>query len=176
MPKAIVIEDEQLEYTVRVAKVSSPENGVRDAALLLNCFGTGMTVTEICRLRVSNYLSESGAVLIGSQVRAEIAYNHRSGPLCRISKKPTSPINVHLAECLARGHGVSIRLMAFWSLDPDWPFFLSGRNGEGLKISAQCQDGKTYYSVKQLSWSYTRLFGFVGLRGTARSQDGGRSQ
>ena len=59
MPKAIVIEDEQLEHAFRVAKVSSPENGCRDAALLLTCFGTGMTVTEICRLRVSDYLTQS---------------------------------------------------------------------------------------------------------------------
>ncbi len=78
MPKAIVIEDNQLEHAVRVANVSSPENGIRDVALLLTCFGTGMTVTEICRLRVNDYLAESGAVLIDSEVRAEIAYNHRS--------------------------------------------------------------------------------------------------
>ncbi|MNB91760.1 hypothetical protein D3C87_1591370 [compost metagenome] len=66
MPKAIVVEDEQLGHAVRVAKVSSPENGDRDVALLLTCFGTGMAVTEICRLRVSDYLTESGAVLIDS--------------------------------------------------------------------------------------------------------------
>jgi len=58
MPKAIVVEDDQLEHAVRVARVSSPENGIRDAALLLACFGTGMTVTELCRLKVSDYLGE----------------------------------------------------------------------------------------------------------------------
>jgi len=57
MPKAIVVEDDQLEHAVKVAKVSSAENGVRDAALLLACFGTGMTVTELCLLRVSDYLA-----------------------------------------------------------------------------------------------------------------------
>jgi site-specific recombinase XerD len=73
MPKEIVIEDEQLEHAVKVAKVSSSENVSRDAALLLTCFGTGMTVKEICRLRVSDYLTEPGTVLIDSQVGAEIA-------------------------------------------------------------------------------------------------------
>lgn len=131
MPKAIVIEDEHLEHAVRVAKVSSPENGGRDAALLLTCFGTGMTVTEICRLRVSDYLTESGTVLIDSLVRAEIAYNHRSRPLCWTSKKLTNAIDAHLAERLARGHGVSTRVMAFRGLDPDSPLFVSGRTGEG---------------------------------------------
>ncbi len=59
----------------------------RDAALLLTCFGTGITVTEICRLRVRDYLTESGSVLTDSKVRAEIACSHRSRPLCWTSKK-----------------------------------------------------------------------------------------
>ena len=74
MPKAIVIEDQQLEHALKVARVSSPENGTRDAALLLTCFGTGMTVTEICRLRVSDYLDEAGGIRVDSNVRAEVAY------------------------------------------------------------------------------------------------------
>jgi len=82
MPKAIVVEDDQLEHAVKVAKISSPENGIRDAALLLACFGTGMTVTEICRLRVSDYLAEDGATLRDSFVRSEVAYNHHQRPLC----------------------------------------------------------------------------------------------
>ena len=174
MPKAIVIEDEQLEHAVRVAKVSSPENGGRDAALLLTCFGTGMTVTEICRLRVSDYLTESGTVLIDSQVRAEIAYNHRPRPLCWTSKKLTNAIDAHLAERLARGHGVTTRVMAFRGLDPDSPLFVSGRTGEGLKISAQKRDGKTYYSANQLSRLYTRLFSMAGIEG-ASAQSGRRT-
>lgn len=90
MPKAIVIEDEQLQHAVKVTKVSSPEDGNHDAALLLTCFGTGMTVTEICRLRMSDYLTESCTVLIDFEVRVEIAYNHRSRPLCWTSKKLTN--------------------------------------------------------------------------------------
>lgn len=82
MPKAIVVEDEQLEHAVKVARVSSPENGIRDSALLFACFGTGMTVTELCLLRVSDYLAEDGDVLRDSLVRAEIAYNHKPRPLC----------------------------------------------------------------------------------------------
>lgn len=174
MPKAIVIEDEQLEHAVRVAKVSSPENGGRDAALLLTCFGTGMTVTEMCRLRVSDYLTESGTVLIDSLVRAEIAYNHRSRPLCWTSKKLTNAIDAHLAERLARGHGVSTRVMAFRGLDPGSPLFVSGRTGEGLKISVQKRDGKTYYSANQLSRLYTRLFSMAGIEG-ASAQSGRRT-
>ncbi|WP_044423449.1 tyrosine-type recombinase/integrase, partial [Pseudomonas syringae group genomosp. 3] len=151
MPKAIVVEDEQLEHAVRVAKVSSNENGIRDAALLLTCFGTGMTVTEICRLRVSDYLTESGSVLTDSQMREEIAYNHRSRPLCWTSKKLINAIDAHLSERAKRGHGVSTRINAYRGLDPESALFVSGRTGEGLKISAKVREGKTYYSANQLT-------------------------
>ncbi|OAS07784.1 integrase [Pseudomonas putida] len=174
MPKAIVIEDQQLEHAVKVARVSSKENGNRDAALLLTCFGTGMTVTEICRLRVSDYLAESGEVLTDSLVRAEIAYNHRARPLCWTNKKLTNAIDAHLAERLERGHGVSTRLMAYRGLDPESPLFVSGRTGEGLKISAKQRDGKTYYSANQLSRLYTRLFDQAGIEG-ASAQSGRRT-
>lgn len=174
MTKAIVIKDQQLEYAVKVAKVSSKENGNRDAALLLTCFATGMTVTEICRLRVGDYLTASGEVLADSQVRAEIAYNHRPRPLCWTNKKLTNAVDAHLAERLERGHGVSTGLMAYRGLDPESPLFVSGRTGEGLKISTKHRDGKTYYSANQLSRLYTRLFDQAGVEG-ASAQSGRRT-
>ena len=142
MPKAIVIGDVQPEYAVTVARVSSHENGNRDAALLLTCFVTGMTVTEICRLCVSDYLTELGSVLFDSRVRAEIAYNYRSRPLFWTSKKLINAIDMHFSERFVRGHGVSTRVMAYSGLNPDSPLFVSGRTGEGLKISVQMRDGK----------------------------------
>jgi len=174
MPKAIVIEGPQLERAVKVARVSSPENGTRDAALLLTCFGTGMTVTEICRLRVSDYLSESGGIRVDSLVRAEIAYNHRDRPLCWTNKKLTNAVDAHLVERLERGHGVSTRRMAYRGLDPDSSLFVSGRTGEGLKISAKQRDGKTYYTANQLGRLYTRLFAQAGVEG-ASAQSGRRT-
>lgn len=174
MPKAIVVEDDQLEHAVRVAKVSSPENGIRDAALLLACFGTGMTVTELCRLRVRDYLGEDGSLLLDSEVRAEIAYNHKSRPLCWTSKKLTNAIDAHLVERLERGHGVTTRRSAFRGLDPESPLFVSGRTGAGLKLSAKQRDGKTYYSATQLSRLFTRLFEQAGVEG-ASAQSGRRT-
>lgn len=174
MPKAIVVEDDQLEHAVRVARVSSQENGIRDAALLLACFGTGMTVTELCRLKVSDYLSEDGGVLRDSLVRAEIAYNHKPRPLCWTNKKLTNAVDAHLVERLVRGHGVTTRKAAYRGLDPDSPLFVSGRTGEGLKISAKRRDGKTYYSATQLSRLFTRLFDQAGVEG-ASAQSGRRT-
>lgn len=174
MPKAIVIEDQQLEHAVKVARVSSPENGTRDAALLLTCFGTGMTVTEICRLRVSDYLNEAGGIRVDSMVRAEIAYNHRERPVCWVNKKLTNAIDAHLAERLMRGHRVSTRRLAYRGLDPESPLFVSGRTGDGLKISAKQRDGKIYYSANQLSRLYVRLFAQAGVEG-ASAQSGRRT-
>lgn len=174
MPKAIVVEDDQLEHAVKVAKISSPENGIRDAALLLACFGTGMTVTEICRLRVSDYLAEDGATLRDSFVRSEVAYNHRQRPLCWTNKKLTNAIDAHLVERLRLGHGVSTRKAAYRGLDPASCLFVSGRTGEGLKISAKQRDGKTYYSATQLSRLFTKLFAQAGIEG-ASAQSGRRT-
>lgn len=174
MPKAIVVEDDQLEHAVRVARVSSRENGTRDAALLLTCFGTGMTVTEISRLKVSDYLDESGQVLRDSRVRPEVAYNHKARPLCWTNKKLTNAVDAHLAERVERGHGVSTRKAAYRGLDPESPLFVSGRTGQGLKISEKRRDGKTYYSATQLSRIYSRLFEQAGIEG-ASAQSGRRT-
>lgn len=73
MPKAIVVEDAQLEHAVKVAKsVSSEENGSRDAALLLICFGTGLKPVEITQLLVRDYMGADGKPLADSQLRPEI--------------------------------------------------------------------------------------------------------
>lgn len=174
MPKAIVLEDADLEHAVKVARISSTENGLRDAALLLACFGTGMTVTELSRLRVHDYLTEDGTVKRDSQVRAEIAYNSRVRPLCWTNKKLTNAIDAHLAERLERGHGITTRKAAYRGLDPESPLFVSGRTGEGLKLSAKRRDGKTYYSATQLSRIFTRLFEQAGIEG-ASAQSGRRT-
>lgn len=174
MPKAIVVEDDQLEHAVKVARVSSTENGLRDAALLLACFGTGMTVTELSRLLVRDYLAENGSPIRDSEVRAEIAYNQKSRPLCWTNKKLTNAIDQHLAQRLERGHGVTTRTAAYRGLDPESPLFVSGRTGEGLKLSPKHRDGKTYYSATQLSRIFTRLFEQAGVEG-ASAQSGRRT-
>lgn len=173
MPKSIVIEDAQLDNAVKIARSISPENGNRDAAMLLSCFGTGLTVTEIARMQVNDYLTESGSILSESQVRAQIAYNGRSRPLFWNHRKVVTAIDTHLAERLLRGHGISGR-SCFRGLDPASPLFVSGRTGEGLKISAQTRDGKIYYSANQLSRLFTRLFAVAGVEG-ASAQSGRRT-
>lgn len=77
-----------LEWALGIGSGGGLASGYsRPQVEMLRCFGTGITVTEICRLRVRDYLTESGSVLTDSKVRAEIAYSHRSRPLCWTSKK-----------------------------------------------------------------------------------------
>ncbi len=59
---------------------------------------------------------------------------------------------------LERGHGVSSRKAAYRGLDPASPLFVSGRTGEGLKLSRL----------------YTRLFDQAGVEG-ASAQSGRRT-
>lgn len=174
MPKAIAVEDDQLEHAVKVARVRSGENGVRDAAQLITCFGTGMTVTELCLLHVGDYLAEDVSVLRDSLVRPEIAYNHKPRLLCWSNKKLSNAIDAHLAERQERGHGVSSRTAAYRGVDPASPLFVSGRTGEGLKPSTKQLDGKTYYSATQLSRLFTGLFEQAGIEG-ASAQSGRRT-
>ncbi|EKP0241645.1 TPA: hypothetical protein P2N00_004404 [Aeromonas salmonicida] len=126
MPKAIVVEDPQLTHAVAVAKVSSPENGLRDAALLLCCFGTGMKPTELAQLCVSDYLSPGGEPLVETVLRPEIAFNGRARPLCWVNKKLIAAIDEHLADRFKRGHGITGRLTAYRGLDPQSGLFALG--------------------------------------------------
>lgn len=88
-----------------MAKAKSRENGTRNATLLRTCFGTGLTVTEIALLKVSDYLAENGQILRETQVRPEIALKHKPRPLYWTNNRPTDAIDAHLAELLERGHG-----------------------------------------------------------------------
>ena len=170
MPKAIVVEDPQLAHAVTVAKVSSPENGLRDAALLLCCFGTGMKPAELAQLRVSDYLAPGGDPLAETIVRPEIAFNGRARPLCWVNRKLIAAIDEHLADRIKRGHGITGRLTAYRGLDPQSGLFVSGRTGQPLKLTRIERDGRVSYRADQVTALIARLFAQAGIEGaTAQS-------
>ncbi|HDO1191505.1 TPA: site-specific integrase [Aeromonas salmonicida] len=174
MPKAIVVEDAQLAHAVAVARVSSKENGSRDAALLLCFFGTGMKPTELSQLLVSDYLSPGGEPLAETVVRAEIAFNGRTRPLCWMNPKLIKAVDEHLADRLQRGHGITGKLTAYRGLDPSSALFVSGRNGQPLKLSRVERGGRVSYRADQLTALISRLFARAGIDG-ATSQSGRRT-
>lgn len=170
MPKAIVVEDPQLTHVVAVAKASSPENGLRDAALLLCCFGTGMKPAELAQLLVSDYLSPGGNPLVETVVRPEIAFNGRARPLFWVNKKLITTIDEHLADRLKRGHGITGRLTAYRGLDPQSGLFVSGRTGQPLKLTRIERDGRVSYRADQITALIAHLFAQAGIEGaTAQS-------
>ncbi|MFV7762857.1 tyrosine-type recombinase/integrase [Shewanella algae] len=174
MPKAIVVEDSQLAHAVKVARVSSAENGTRDAALLLCLFGTGLKPGELSGLLVSDYLNADGTVRADSELRAEIAFNGRSRPLHWVNAKLTSAINEHLAERFTLGHGVTNRQSAYRGLDPQSSLFVSGRTGEPLRLTRIDTDGVVTYRAEQISALIRKLFRQAGIEG-ASAQSGRRT-
>lgn len=174
MPKAIVVEDLQLAHAVKVARVSSAENGTRDAALLLCLFGTGLKPGELAGLLVSDYLNADGSVRADSELRAEIAFNGRSRPLHWVNTKLIAAIDEHLAERLRLGHGVTTRPAAYRGLDPQSGLFDSGRTGEPLRLTRITSDGIVSYRAEQVSALIGRLFRQAGIEG-ASAQSGRRS-
>ena len=167
MPKAIVVEDAQLDHAVKVARASSSENGARDAALLLILFGTGLKPVEAARLTVRDYLGADGHPLSDGQVRAEIAFNGQSRPLMWVNKKLVKAVDAHLAERLARGHGVVTNNEAYRGLDPDSALLVSGRTGQGLKVTRVVRDGKASYRADQITALVSRLFRRAGVEGAS---------
>lgn len=174
MPKAIVVEDPQLTHAANVARVSSAENGSRDAALLLCVFGTGLKPAELAQLRVSDYLSPGGDPLTETIVRPEIAFNGRARPLCWVNRKLIAAIDDHLTDRLKRGHGVTGRLAAYRGLDPQSGLFVSGRTGQPLKLTRIERDGRVSYRADQLTALLSRLFAQAGVDG-ATAQSGRRT-
>lgn len=128
MTKAIAVENSQLAHVVAVAKASSPENGLRDAALLLCGFGNGMKPAELKQLRVNDYLSYDDEPLAEMVVRPERAFNGRArlAPYAGVNKKQTIAIDEHMANRLLRGHRITGRLTAYRGLDPQSDLFVSG--------------------------------------------------
>jgi len=167
MPKAIVVEDAQLEHAVKVAKVSSAENGSRDAALLLICFGTGLKPVEITQLLVRDYMGADGKPLADSQLRPEIAFNGRQRPLAWVNRKLVNAIDAHLDERLHRGLGVTNRPAAYRGLDPESALLVSGRSGKGLKLTRVERDGVVSYRADQITALVRRLFAQAGIDGAS---------
>lgn len=167
MAKAVVVEDRELAHAVNVARASSTENGSRDAAILLCCFGTGLKPTEIAQLLVRDYLNTDGSPKAETAVRPEIAFNGRARPLCWVNKRLLAAIDDHLQERLKRGHGVTAYPAAYRGLDPDSGLFVSGRTGEPLRLSRQIKGGKVYHAAEQVSALITRLFRQSGIEGAS---------
>lgn len=73
MAKAPYIEDHRLKHMLKVSAASG-ELPVRNVALLMCVYGTGMMLTELARFPLRAYLRADGSVLDESTVPTEIPF------------------------------------------------------------------------------------------------------
>lgn len=125
MAKHRVIEPHRLRHALKVAAVTG-QSPIRDVALLLVFYGTGLMPNEAAKLLVSDYLEANGAVRVDSTVRAEIAFNGKPRPLVWANSKTCRAIDDYLAHRLVARHGVTTTSAAYRGLDPHGPLFLTG--------------------------------------------------
>ncbi|MEX3859407.1 tyrosine-type recombinase/integrase [Paraburkholderia sp. BR10923] len=162
MAKPPVIEPHQLRRAVKVARVTG-QNSIRDVALLLVFYGTGITPNEAAKLLVSDYLQASGKVRVESTVRAEIAFNGRTRPLVWASTKTCDAIDDYLAYRRATRQAVSTRPAAYRGLDPNSPLFLAG-DGEPFAFTRRVTGtGAISYSCETLTEIMRRLHQQAGI-------------
>ena len=117
---------------LKVAAVSG-EFPVRNVALLMCVYGTGMMLTELARFPLSAYLTPQGNVREESAVTPDIAYNGNERPLYWANKKVVEAIDKYLDYRLRNRHRITTKKEAFRGLDPDAPLFLTDE-GEPYKL------------------------------------------
>lgn len=154
MPKAIVVEDADLNRIVKVTRATSAEHALRNVSMIYVLFGVGLMPVEIARLTVSDYLRRNGTVIEESRLRAEAAFNGKTRPLLWTSKKLVEAIDAYLDHRVRLEQGTGLRPRespAYRGLRPDSALFLTCCN----KGFAVLQLGEAGRSAK--SNSLTRL-------------------
>jgi site-specific recombinase XerD len=147
MPKALVVEENQLRHLVKVTAVSG-ESPLRNVALVYVLYGTGMMLTEVGSITVRDYLREDGAVRVSSEVRAAIAYNSNARALHWSSPRVDEALDAYLAGRVRLSHGLTVRKAAFRGLDPDGQLFRRGERAVSID-SAKDRYRNTELFVRQ---------------------------
>lgn len=164
MAKPPVVEPHQLRHALKVAAVTG-QSPIRDAALLLVLYSTGLMPNETAKLLVSDYLEANGAVRVDSAVRAEIAFNGKPRPLVWANPKTCRAIDDYLAYRLVARHGVTTTPAAYRGLDPRGPLFLTG-DGEPFAFTKRVtSSGALSYSCESLTEIVRRLHQQAGIEG-----------
>ena len=169
MAKATFIIDSDLKHLFKAAAVTG-DIPVRNVALIMTMYGTGLKLTEVARLPVSRYLSANGTVLVDSEVPAEIAYNGKARPLHWTNTKVVDAINKYLEYRVRHRHGVTTRTAAYRGLDPDGPIFMT-ENGTPFKmVKRTTRTGALSYSCDTVGDTIKELHKKAGIEGaTAES-------
>lgn len=164
MAKPPVVEAHQLRHALKVAAVTG-QCPLRDVALLLLFYGTGLMPNEAGKLLVSDYLEANGSVRVDSVVRAEIAFNGKARPLVWANAKTCHAIDDYLAYRLVARHGVTTSPAAYRGLDQNGPL-LRASDGEPFTFTRRVTGtGAISYSCESLTEIVRRLHQQAGIDG-----------
>jgi len=166
MAKAPYIEEYRLKRMLKIARVSG-ELPVRNVALLICVYGTGMMLTELARLPLRTFLKPDGTTLYESAVPSEIAYNGTERPLYWSAAPLVKAIDDYLAYRIEHHHRITTRKAAYRGLDPDAPIFLTDE-GEPYKLTQRrTATGAISYSCDSLSQLFRKLHLQAGIEGAS---------
>lgn len=164
MAKPPVIEPHQVRHALKIAAITG-QNPLRDVALLLLFYGTGITPNEAAKLVVSDYLHANGKVRVESAVRPEIAFNGNVRPLIWASAKICHAIDDYLAYRLVARHCITTTAAAYRGLDPNGPLFLTGEGQPFAFTKRVTGTGAISYSCETLTEIVRRLHQQAGIEG-----------
>ncbi|MDX1252326.1 MAG: site-specific integrase [Gammaproteobacteria bacterium] len=159
MSKPQIVEDKDLDRLIKVTRVTSGPNALRNVALIYTLFGTGLMPTEIADLKVGDYLDNNNEPRKETEVRTEISFNGRSRPLMWVNKKLVAAIDAYLEERATKELDGCVG-----ELDPCSPLFLA-KSGEGFSYRVTERNGKTYRACASLTNLLNKLMAGAGLEG-----------
>jgi integrase/recombinase XerD len=174
---AIIVEDDQLDWLLKVTRRDSPTHGKRNVAMLLTLFGTGVTPAELANFRVEDCLAADGQLRAGQkaprgkpatyyqpEVRAEIAFNGRARPLRWNNKRLAAAMMDYLSDRVERHQGTWSG-NGYMGLHPQSPLFLA-RGNEGFACrETEGADGRVRRQYSTLSNLFGTLFENAGIVG-----------
>lgn len=141
---------------------------VRNLALLMTIYGTGMMLTELAKLPLRAYLRSDGHIRVQSEIPADVAYNRLSRPLFWSNSKLTAAIDNYLEYRILHFHGVT-RVPAYRGLDPDQPLYLTNEGMAYKLTSRKTHKGSINLSCDTLSQLFRKLHLQAGILGANAS-------
>lgn len=175
--KAKIVEDSELDWLLKVTRKTSGQHGIRNVAMILTLFGTGLKPGELGALRIADVLASDGEYKGGqkpprgkhsdyyqSEVRAEIAFNGRARPLRWNNKRLTAALDEYFTQRIAEGRG-TWEGKGYRGLNPESHVFLS-RGSEGFSCRRSgTEEGGEREQYSSLSNLFSRLFKNAGVMG-----------
>ena len=133
---------------------------LRDVALFVLLFATGLRPLEVARLQIRDFLQPDGQVRRDSQLRAEAAINGVERPLHFSSTRLIAVLLPYVMQRAPADGGDR----PYRGLDPRAPLFLAS-HGRGFAIAAYTQGGQRRYLCRPILETYRKIFRYARLPG-----------